>query len=201
MKSSKINTRTIIPGLTFILGLVWVFYGLKNYGWWDEGPGSGFFPAIIGILMSGISIIAFMEGRKLPSPTYIKASFHPFLAAIGTILAALIIGFFPAIIGILMSGISIIAFMEGRKLPSPTYIKASFHPFMAAIGTILAALVIGFFPALFLFVLGWMKLYEKFIWRKAVITSVITIATVFAVFVLWLRVPFPAGLIVDIIRG
>jgi len=150
MKSLKINTRTVIPGLTFILGLIWVFYGLKHYGWWDEGPGSGFFPAIIGIILSGISIIAFLEGRKLTPPSYISASSHPFLAAIATILAAL---------------------------------------------------VIGFFPALFLFVLGWMKLYEKFLWKKALLTSVITIATVFCVFVLWLRVPFPAGLILDAIRG
>jgi len=150
MKSLKINSRTIIPAVTFLLGLLWVFWGLKNYGWWEEGPGSGFFPAIIGILLSGISIIAFMEGRKMAPPAYIPASFHPF---------------------------------------------------MAAIGTILAAMVIGFFPALFLFILGWMRLYEKFPWIKAILTSVITIATVFGVFVLWLRVPFPAGLILDLIRG
>ena len=150
MKSYRPNTRVIIPAITFFLGLLWLFYGLKNYGWWDEGPGSGFFPSIIGVLLSGISIIALLEGRKLEPPEYIKASYYPLLAAIATVIIAIII---------------------------------------------------GFFPAMFLFLQGWMRLYEKFSWKKSLPISIMTTALLYGVFAKWLMVPFPAGLIVNAIRG
>ncbi|QEN08508.1 tripartite tricarboxylate transporter TctB family protein [Oceanispirochaeta crateris] len=150
MKIFKTNTRIIIPSITFFLGLIWVIYGLNNYGWWEEGPGSGFFPSIIGILLSGISIIAFLEGRKLSPPEYIKASYLPFIAAIATV------GF---------------------------------------------ALIIGFFPSLFLFLQGWLKLIEKYSWKKSLPVSTITTALLYGVFAMWLMVPFPAGLILNMIRG
>lgn len=150
MKTLKTNTRVIIPALTFVLGLVWLIYGLTNYGWWDEGPGSGFFPSIIGILISGVSIIAFLEGRKLEPPEYIKASFLPFIAAFVTVGSAMII---------------------------------------------------GFFPAMFLFLQGWLKLIEKYSWKKSLPISVITTAILYGVFAMWLMVPFPAGLIFNVIRG
>jgi putative tricarboxylic transport membrane protein len=150
MKTLKTNTRMIIPAITFILGLVWVIYGLTNYGWWDEGPGSGFFPSIIGILLSGVSIIAFLEGKKIEPPEYIKASYLPFLSAFATV------------------GL---------------------------------AMIIGFFPAMFLFLQGWLKLYEKYSWKKSLPISVITTAILFGVFAMWLMVPFPEGLIFNAIRG
>jgi uncharacterized ion transporter superfamily protein YfcC len=150
MKKLRINTRAVIPGATFFLGLLWVFYGLSNYGWWDEGPGSGFFPSIIGIMLAGISVIAFLEGVKLEPPEYFKASYYPFAAA------ALTVG---------------------------------------------AAMIIGFFPAMFLFLQGWMKLYEKFSWKKSLPISIITTGILYGVFAMWLMVPFPAGLIFDAIRG
>ena len=150
MKSYRPNTRVIIPAITFFLGLLWLFYGLKNYGWWDEGPGSGFFPSIIGVLLSGISIIALLEGRK-PEP--------------------------------------------------PEYIKASYYPLLAAIATVIIAIIIGFFPAMFLFLQGWMRLYEKFSWKKSLPISIMTTALLYGVFAMWLMVPFPAGLIVNAIRG
>ncbi|MBF9018371.1 MULTISPECIES: tripartite tricarboxylate transporter TctB family protein [unclassified Oceanispirochaeta] len=150
MKTLKTNTRVIIPAITFVLGLVWVIYGLTNYGWWDEGPGSGFFPSIIGILTSGVSIIAFLEGKKMAPPEYIKASYLPFIAAFVTVGSAMII---------------------------------------------------GFFPAMFLFLQGWLKLIEKYSWKKSLPISVITTAILYGVFAMWLMVPFPEGLIFNAIRG
>lgn len=150
MKTFKTNTRVIIPAITFVLGIIWVIYGLKNYGWWDKGPGSGFFPSIIGMLISGISIIALLEGRKMEPPEYIKASYLPFIAAFATV------------------GL---------------------------------AMIIGFFPAMFLFLQGWLKLYEKYSWKKSLPISVITTAILYGVFAMWLMVPFPAGFIFNAIRG
>ncbi|MBN2656807.1 MAG: tripartite tricarboxylate transporter TctB family protein [Spirochaetales bacterium] len=151
MKTLKINTRAVIPVLTFAVGALWFIYGLKSYGWWgNNGPASGFFPSIVGIILAGISIIAFVDGLKREAPEYFKASYHPLLAAIATVLAAL---------------------------------------------------VIGFFPALLLYILGWLKLYEKYNWKLALSISVITTAACYGIFVMWLQVPFPAGYVFDLILG
>ena len=151
MKTFRINTRALIPVITFSLGLLWFAYGLTNYGWWGKnGPASGFFPAIIGVLLLGVSIIAFIDGIK--------------------------------------------------NAP-PEYLKASYHPLFAAVGTIGAAMIIGFFPALMLYILGWLKLYEKYGWKKSLSISIITTASCYGIFVMWLQVPFPAGLIFDRLLG
>ena len=151
MKSIKINTRIVIPAVTFLIGIIWITYGLTKYGWWaDNKPASGFFPAIVGVLLSGVSIVAFLDGKKIKTPVYLRASFHPLLAAIATIIS--------------------------------TYI-------------------IGFFPALFLYLLGWLKLYEKYAWKLSLTVSIITSMACYGIFVMWLRVPFPLGFIVNAIRG
>ena len=151
MKTFRINTRSIIPVSTFGLGLLWFAYGLTNYGWWgDNGPASGFFPAIIGVLLLGVSIIALIDGLKTAPLKYLKASYYPLLAAIATVGAAM---------------------------------------------------VIGFFPALLLYILGWLKLYEKYDWKRSLSISIITTAASYGIFVMWLKVPFPAGLIFDLLLG
>lgn len=151
MKNIKINSRAVIPVITFALGVLWFLYGLRFYGWWgDNGPASGFFPSIIGVILAGVSILAFLGAR-------------------------------------------------GKE--SPDYHKASFHPLLAALVTVGAALVIGFFPALFLYILGWLRFYEKFQWRKSLITAILTTALCYGVFVMWLQVPFPSGLVLNLITG
>ena len=151
MKTSNISTRVILPAITLVLGLLWLIYGLVEYGWWgDNGPQSGFFPAIVGTLLSVIS------------------------------------GF---------------AIAGNWNKENPSYIWASFHPLLAAIAVVLAALIIGFFLALALFIFLWIKVYEKYSWSKAVITTVVTIAIFYGIFSLWLRVPFPEGVIFDWVKG
>jgi uncharacterized ion transporter superfamily protein YfcC len=150
-KMIRLNSRILLPAVLAVLGLFWLVYGLIQYGWWGEnGPQSGFFPAIVGAVLCVVGT----------------------LAAVG-----------------------------GLKDESPKYFGASFHPLFGAVAVVAAALIIGFFPALGLFVFGWIKLYEKYSWSKSVITSLVTIAIFYGIFSLWLRVPFPEGIILDAIKG
>ena len=148
---TRINSRIVLPSVTALLGALWLIYGLLKYGWWgDNGPQSGFFPAIVGALLLIVSVLAIIAGLK----------------------------------------------NEG-----PTYLAASFHPLFGAVAVVMASFIIGFFPSLFLFVLGWIKFYEKYNWFKSLLTTFITIGIFVGIFALWLRVPFPEGLILDAIRG
>ena len=54
-------------------------------------------------------------------------------------------------------------------------------------------------PALGLFVLLWLKLVEHTPWKTTIIILAIVAALVIGVFVLWLGMRFPTGLIYDAI--
>jgi putative tricarboxylic transport membrane protein len=55
--------------------------------------------------------------------------------------------------------------------------------------------ILGFIVSTFLVLLFLFKVVEPFKWRDAIIGSVLTIAVVYAVFGIWLKVPFPSGIL------
>ena len=59
--------------------------------------------------------------------------------------------------------------------------------------------LIGMLPALGLFVVLWLKLVEHAPWKTTLIILAIVAALVIGVFVMWLGVRFPTGLIYDAI--
>ena len=63
------------------------------------------------------------------------------------------------------------------------------------IAIILLTNVIGMLPTLALFVILWLKVLEKASWKTTLIILVIVMAIVIGVFVLWLGVRFPNGMI------
>lgn len=143
----RINNRVILPFLTALLGGVWIFVGLSQYGWYTDGkPASGFFPTITGTLLVLMSILAIISESKLETPKFWK--FH-------------------------------------------------LYPVITAVAVVLLALLIGFFPALTIYVFGWLKWYEKYNMKTSVLTTVLTIAGMYGIFAMWLRVPFPAGIILE----
>jgi putative tricarboxylic transport membrane protein len=54
--------------------------------------------------------------------------------------------------------------------------------------------ILGFILSTFLVLLFLFKVVEPFKWRDAIIGSLLTIAVVYAVFGIWLKVPFPSGI-------
>ena len=87
--------------------------------------------------------------------------------------------------------------LEERKGASPTFQLSHLFPIAAVVAIVLSVLLIGFFPALTLYVFGWLKWYEKYTGRLATLITVVTVASMYGVFSLWLRVPFPQGAILE----
>ena len=54
--------------------------------------------------------------------------------------------------------------------------------------------ILGTFPTLFVFFLGWIKFLEKKGWGMAVLVSLFGTAGFFLIFGMLLRVPFPRGI-------
>lgn len=145
------NSRLLLPIVTAIIGLAWVYIGLRYHGWWIEGrAASGFFPSLVGGLLALLSVMAIISELKEEPPKFFL--FHV-------------------------------------------------HPVLAAVLVVVTALLIGFFPALALYVLGWLKLYEKYGWRFSLSVTAVTTAGMYGIFYMWLRVPFPQGAILDLVLG
>ena len=61
--------------------------------------------------------------------------------------------------------------------------------------------VIGFLPTLLVFYIFWLRVMEKMSWRSIVIATIVMTVIVYGTFSLWLRVPFPKGLLLEMIFG
>ena len=79
------------------------------------------------------------------------------------------------------------------------YDRDEFLVILTAAAIIGCTYLIGMLPALGLFVILWLKLVEHTPWKTTLIILAIVAAIVIGVFVLWLGVRFPNGLICDAI--
>ncbi len=108
-------------------------------------------------------------------------------------------GFFPSFVGGVLVLVSVITVWGELKGTSPAFFPSHFFPIAAVVAIVLLVLLVGFFPALTVYVFSWLKWYEKYTGRFAALITAITIASMYAVFSIWLRVPFPQGAILEAI--
>lgn len=110
-------------------------------------------------------------------------------------------GFFPSIVGGVLVFVSILAIINERRADPPEFWVSHVHPLLATIALVGMAMLIGFFPALLVYVLAWLHWYEKYSWLFSLTVTVVTVGLMYGVFAMWLRVPFPEGVILQLIRG
>lgn len=104
-------------------------------------------------------------------------------------------GFFPVIMGFGLLGASILAFAFSFKDAAPVFPRSSWTIVFAAAAIIGATFLIGLVPSVGIYVILWLKWYEKCSWKTTLITFAVIMAIVVGCFVIWLGVPFPKGLI------
>ena len=108
--------------------------------------------------------------------------------------------FVPTIISVVLFIICILGFITSFKDKKESkFHKEEFLVIGAAILIIAATFLIGLLPSLAVFLVLWLKLVEKTPWKMTIIILAVVMAIVIGVFVLWLGVPFPEGLIMDLI--
>ena len=132
--------------------------------------------AICGVfIQNGLSKFGFWDSSKGPSAAFV-----------------------PTIVCTLLIALCVVAFVQSFKDTKPVkYYKDEFV--MIAMGFILlgAVYLIGMLPALAVFVVLWLKLMEKAPWKHIIVILVIVMAIVIGVFVVWLKVRFPEGLLFE----
>ena len=66
---------------------------------------------------------------------------------------------------------------------------------------IAATYIIGTVPSTILFIIAWVKGYEKMSWKTTIICVIFCLIIVIPIFTMWLGIPFPVGKIGELILG
>ncbi len=103
-------------------------------------------------------------------------------------------GFLPVIFGCLAVIIAIARLGRKDKEAEQVDLRAIF-PIAAIIACALAIYVIGFLPAVFVFVAFWLVNQGSYSYKFSLFMAAAVTVFVWAVFASWLQVPFPTGLL------
>ena len=110
-------------------------------------------------------------------------------------------GFFPIIIATGLIIFSIMAFLQNIRKGGVEYRLLNWYVPLGFVGLLAGIMVIGTVPAVILFEILWVKWYEKMSWKTTIICVIFCLIIVIPIFTMWLGVSFPAGMIVELIRG
>lgn len=110
-------------------------------------------------------------------------------------------GFFPAIVGGVLLVASLIYFFRSFSLESAKIEKSAIQLIIGMLAILGVSYIIGFLPALLAFYIFWLRVMEKMPWRSIAVAAAVMIVIVYGTFSLWLRVPFPKGLLFESIFG
>ena len=110
-------------------------------------------------------------------------------------------GFVPVIVAVPLFFMSILALLQSFKEERGNFPAINWMAAVGALGVIVGTFIIGMIPSVAIYVIAWLKLFEKASWKDTIVVWCIIMAIVVGVFVLWLAIPFPNGIIGDMIFG
>jgi hypothetical protein len=108
-------------------------------------------------------------------------------------------GFVPSLMAGVMVVVSIVGIFQSLKREDAPGRRESWTILLAAFITFGLVFLVGMIPALLVFVFLWLRFYEKVSWKNTIIILVISFGIAYGVFVEWLSIPFPNGVIIDAI--
>ena len=105
-------------------------------------------------------------------------------------------GLFPVVAGILLVGCGGVLLRRAIKAKVKVPVdRRAFQFIAAAFLTALSMYLVGMIPAVGIFVLCWLKFFEKQAITKSVVISIGTALFLFVIFGVLLKVPLPMGLL------
>ena len=110
-------------------------------------------------------------------------------------------GFFPVVVAFGMLGASILAFIFSFKDAKPVWPRENWMVVLSGLLIIGATFLIGLIPSVAVYMIVWLRWFERCSWKMTLVTFGVMMAIVIGCFVIWLGVPFPQGLILDALSG
>ena len=112
-----------------------------------------------------------------------------------------VMGFVPTLIASVLVLLSILGLIKSFKEKDEADRPENWLIVLVACIVFSMVFIFGMLFSLMAFVFVWLKLYEKVNWKNTVIVLLISFAIIYGVFIRWLRVPFPNGIIINAILG
>ena len=110
-------------------------------------------------------------------------------------------GFFPIIIAVALCLLSVLAFFQSIKKEKVEYALRNWYVPFGFVLFIAAIYIIGTVPSTILFIIAWVKGYEKMSWKTTIICVIFCLIIVIPIFTMWLGIPFPVAKIGELILG
>lgn len=105
-------------------------------------------------------------------------------------------GFFPSIMATVMLLMCILSFIQSFKEEGEVkYEKDELLVIAGGAGIIAGSFIIGLLPSCYVFIVLWLKVFEKSSWKATLIVLAVCMAISIGVFRIWLGVHFPMGLL------
>lgn len=107
-------------------------------------------------------------------------------------------GFFPIIIAAVLLIASVFSLVQTLRNKDYKEIKYNIHELMVilgAAGIILCTFLIGLVPSCLIYIFIWLKFVEHTPWKNILIIEAVMAVIIIGVFVVWLQVRFPLGLL------
>ena len=108
-------------------------------------------------------------------------------------------GFFPTIVGGVLLLASIVYFIRSFSMGPTKYDRSALYLMIALVAIFFLSMLIGFQPTLLIFYIFWLRGMEKMPVKTIVISTLVVGAIVYGTFSVWLGVPFPEGLLFEMI--
>lgn len=110
-------------------------------------------------------------------------------------------GFFPVLMGAALLLVSLFALLLSFRDEAPLWPRENWLIVFGAVLVVAATFLIGLVPSVALFLLVWLRRFEGCGWRTTLVTCGVVMAVVIGCFGMWLQVPFPQGLILDLLAN
>lgn len=105
-------------------------------------------------------------------------------------------GFLPAVGGLMAIVFSLAVLWKGRKEKAPSgFTWTAFLPAAVLLGMVFFSYLVGLIISLAVFIFLWLILAEKWNPLNSLAISLGTSVAIYCIFVLWLNVPFPKGIL------
>ena len=110
-------------------------------------------------------------------------------------------GFVPTVVGglVLILSILMIISKSKRNEKADPFEKKALIPVAAMVVILLCNLLVGLLPACMVVSFLWLRFIEKYSWKSSILSTAFLWIFIYLVFRLWLNVPFPTGLLGELL--
>ncbi len=110
-------------------------------------------------------------------------------------------GFYPILISAALLLVSILAFIQAFREEAAVFPRKNWMVALAVVLILAASYLIGMIASILLYIFIWVRYVEKYSWQTAIKTMLVVGGIIFGIFVLWLGVQLPKGLLFQAILG